>query len=70
MQVLGAFARVMGAAHKVGRCAMRFKWPILALLLVAPLVLTWSVEVFALNGLGMFTWFVIGRHILRLMGRR
>ena len=70
MQVLRVFARVMGAALRVGSCAMRFRWPLLALLIVAPLVITWSVEVFALNGLGMFTWFVIGRHVLRLMGRR
>ncbi len=70
MQVLRVFARVMGAALRVGSCVMRFKWPVLVVLLVAPLAITWSVEVFALNGLGMFTWFVIGRHVLRLMGRR
>ena len=70
MKVPRVFARVMGTALRVGRCVMRFRWPLLAVLLVAPLVITWSVEVFALNGLGMFTWFVIGRHVLRLMGRR
>ena len=46
MQVLGVLFMVMGAALRVGRCLRRFKWPILALLVVAPLVITWSLEVF------------------------
>ena len=70
MQVLRVFAWVMGAALKVGRFVMRFKWPVLVVLLVAPLAITWNFEVFAFNGLGMFSWFVIGQHVLRLMGRR
>ena len=70
MKVLRVFARVTSAALKVEKCVMRYKWPVLAVLVLAPLVITWNVEVFALNGLGMFTWFVIGRHVLRLMGRR
>ena len=52
MQVLGIFACVMGAVLRVVRCLARFKWPVLAILIVAPLVITWSLEVFALNGLG------------------
>ena len=70
MKVLGVFACAMGAAMKVGRCVMRFKWPILALLVVAPLVITWSFEVFALNGLGIFSWLVMARQLTRLIGRR
>ena len=52
MQVLGVLFMVMGAALRVARCLRRFKWPVMALLVVAPLVITWSLEVFALNGLG------------------
>ena len=70
MQVLGMFACAMGAALRVGRCLIRFKWPVLALLIVAPLAITWSLEVFALNGLGLFSGFVVVRKVLRLIGRR
>ena len=70
MQVLGMLARVMGAALSVCRCLVRFKWPVLALLIVAPLAVTWSLEVFALNGLGLFSGFVVVRQALRLAGRK
>ena len=70
MQVLGLFACVMGAALRVVRCLVRFKWPVLALLIVAPLVITWSLEVFALNGLGILSWLVLARQLTRLIGRR
>ena len=70
MQVLGMFACVVGAAARVGRCLLRFKWPVIALLVVAPLAITWSLEVFALNGLGIFFWLVLARQLTRLIGRR
>ena len=70
MQVLGIFACVMGAALRVVRCLVRFKWPVLAILIVAPLVITWSLEVFALNGLGVLSWLVLARQLTRLLGRR
>ncbi len=70
MQVLGVLFMVMGAALRVGRCLLRFKWPVIALLVVAPLVITWSLEVFALNGLGIFSWLVLARQLTRLIGRR
>ena len=70
MQVLGIFACVMGAVLRVVRCLVRFKWPVLALLIVAPLVITWSLEVFALNGLGILSWLVLARQLTRLIGRR
>ena len=70
MQVLIVLSMVMGAALRVGRCLVRFKWPILALLVVAPLAITWSLEVFALNGLGIFSWLVLAKHLTRLIGRR
>ena len=70
MQVLGLIATVMGLALRAGRCLVRFKWPVLAVLLLAPLAITWSLEVFALNGLGMFSWFLLARHVLKLVGRK
>ena len=70
MRVLTVFTRFMKAAMKLGMCARRYKWPIVSLLLVAPLAITWSPEVFALNGLGLFSWFLLVRHVLKLMGRR
>ena len=70
MQVLGMFACAMGAVLGVVRCMVRFKWPVLALLVVAPLAITWSLEVFALNGLGLFSGFVVVRQVLRLAGRK
>ncbi len=70
MQVLGLVATVMGLALGAGRCLVRFKWAVLAVLLLAPLAITWSLEVFALNGLGMFSWFLLVRHALKLIGRR
>ena len=70
MQVLGIFACVMGAVLRVVRCLARFKWPVLAILVVAPLVITWSLEVFALNGLGILSWLVLARQLTRLIGRR
>ena len=70
MQVLGIFACVMSAALRVVRCLVRFKWPVLALLIVAPLAITWSLEVFALNGLGILSWLVLARQLTRLIGRR
>ena len=70
MQVLGMFACAIGAALRVGRCMVRFKWPVLALLVVAPLAITWSLEVFALNGLGLFSGLVVVRQVLRLAGRK
>ena len=70
MQVLGMFASAIGAALRVARCLVRFKWPVLALLVVAPLAITWSLEVFALNGLGLFSGFVVVRQVLRLAGRK
>ena len=70
MQVLGMFACAIGAALRVALCLVRFKWPVLALLVVAPLAITWSLEVFALNGLGLFSGFVVVRQVLRLIGRR
>ena len=69
MQVLGVLFMVMGAALRVGRCLQaRFKWPVhdaVALLVVAPWC--WQdrsppgarMEVFALNGLGIFSWLTI-----------
>ena len=65
MQVLGVLFMVMGAALRVGRCLLRFKWPVIALLVVAPLVITWSLEVFALNGLGLFSGLVVVRQVLK-----
>ena len=70
MQVLVVLSMVMGAALGVVRCLVRFKWPVLALLIVAPLVITWSLEVFALNGLGLFSGLVMVRQVLRLAGRK
>ncbi len=70
MQVLEMFACAMGAALRVGRCMVRIKWPVLALLVVAPLAITWSLEVFALNGLGILSWLVLARQLTRLIGRR
>ena len=70
MQVLVFLSMFMGAALRVARCLARFKWPVLALLVVAPLVITWSLEVFALNGLGLFSGFVVVRQALRLAGRK
>ena len=70
MQVLGMFACAMCAALGVARCMVRFKWPVLALLVVAPLAITWSLEVFALNGLGLFSGLVVVRQVLRLAGRK
>ena len=70
MQVLVVLSMVMGAALRVARCMVRFKWPILALLIVAPLAITWSLEVFALNGLGIFSWLVLAKQLTRLIGRR
>ncbi len=70
MQVLGMFACAMGAAIRVARCLVKFKWPVLGVLLLAPLVITWSLEVFALNGLGIFSWFLLARHAMRLFGRK
>ena len=70
MQVLIVLSMVMGAALRVGRCVVKFKWPILALLVVAPLAITWSLEVFALNGLGIFSWLVLAKQVTRLIGRR
>ncbi len=70
MQVLVVLSMVMSAALGVGRCLVRFKWPVLALLIVAPLAITWSLEVFALNGMGLFSGFVVVRQVLRLIGRR
>ena len=57
MNVLVMLSMVIGASLRVGQCLVRFKWPVLALLIVAPLAITWSLEVFALNGLGIFFWF-------------
>lgn len=70
MQVLIVLSMVMGAALRVGRCLVRFKWPVLALLILAPLAITWSLEVFALNGLGIFSWLVLAKQVTRLIGRR
>ena len=70
MQALRVLFMVMGAALRVGRCLRRFKWPVLALLVVAPLAITWSLEVFALNGLGVLSWLVLARQLTRLIGRR
>ena len=70
MRVLGLLAMFMGPALGAVRCLARFKWPVLAVLLLAPLVITWSPEVFALNGLGMFSWFVLARYVLKFIGRR
>ena len=70
MQVLVVLSMVMGAVTRVARCLMRFKWPVLALLIVAPLAITWSLEVFALNWLGLFSGFVVVRQVLRLAGRK
>ena len=70
MRVVGVLAMVMGLALGTVRCLVRFKWPVLAVLLVAPLVITWSPEVFALKGLGMFSWFVLARYVLKFIGRR
>ena len=70
MQVLGMFAYAMGAAIRAARRLVRFKRPVLAVLILAPLVITWSVEVFALNGLGIFFWFLLARHAMRLFGRK
>ena len=70
MQVLGMFACAIDAALGVARCLVRFKWPVLALLIVAPLAITWSLEVFALNGLGLFSGLVVVRQVLRLAGRK
>ncbi len=70
MQVLGLLATLTGLALMAVRCLARFKWPVLAVIALAPLVITWSPEVFALNGLGMFSWFVLARHVLKLIGRR
>ena len=70
MQVLGMIGCAVGAALRVGRCMVRFKWPVLALLIVAPLATTWSLEVFTLNGMGLFSGFVVVRQVLRLAGRK
>ena len=70
MQILGLITTVVGLLLGVGRRLVRFKWPVLAVLLLAPLAITWSLEVFALNGLGMFSWFLLVRHALKLIGRR
>ena len=37
MQALGMFACAIDAALGVARCLVSFKWPVLALLIVAPL---------------------------------
>ncbi len=70
MQVLVVLSMVMSAALRVARCLVRFKWPVLGVLLLAPLAITWSLEVFALNGLGIFSGFVVVRQVLRLAGRK
>ncbi len=70
MQVLVVLSMVMSAVLRVALCLVRFKWPVLALLIVAPLAITWSLEVFALNGLGLFSGFVVVRQVLRLAGRK
>lgn len=70
MRVLVLITTVVGLLLGVGRRLVRFKWPVLAVLLLAPLAITWSLEVFALNGLGMFAWFLLARHVLKLIGRR
>ena len=70
MQVLVVLSMVMSAVLGVVRCLVRFKWPVLALLIVAPLAITWSLEVFALNGMGLFSGFVVVRQVLRLAGRK
>lgn len=70
MKVLGVLAVAVDPALRVVRCLVRFKWPVVAVLLLAPLAITWSPEVFALNGLGMFSWLLLVRHVLKLLGRR
>ena len=70
MQSLVVLTMVIGTALRVARCLVRFKWPVLALLIVAPLAITWSLEVFALNGLGLFSGFVVVRQVLKLAGRK
>ena len=70
MQVLMMFGCVTGIALRVALCMVRFKWPVLAVLVVAPLAITWSLEVFALNGMGLFSGFVVVRQVLRLAGRK